>query len=279
MPKTTSSVIRQLQVVFTLSTILLLISLIASFYSIQKLISNSKLVNHTNQVLIEAENIISHMKDAETGQRGYLVTLDPSFLEPYNGAYEKTTNSYNQLAELTGDNPRQQKNLAEVKQLYEAKFAQMRKVIDLVRRNQGISRDTARQNAEMTKGKKVMDDLRAVITRIKTDESKLLTTRLEQQQIYINFTPWLLVVAAFISMLITAMAYIRIKQDLDKRLVEQQKAEEKYVQTARRIAVMEDITQDIANGDYAVRSEDTQDDELGRIGNALNTMTGALQRT
>ncbi|GAB3506798.1 hypothetical protein GCM10027341_40450 [Spirosoma knui] len=279
MPKTTNTVIRQLQVVFTLSTLLLLVSLMASFYSIQKLINNSELVNHTNEVLIEAENIISQMKDAETGQRGYLVTLDPTFLSPYNGAYERITDSYNKLADLTKDNPDQQASLAQVKALYEAKTTQMERVIALTRRDKVFARDTIARHTEMVKGKKVMDDLRAVINRIKSEESQVLANHLAQQQTYITYTPLLLVIAAFISMLITAMTYIRIKQDLDRRLAEQQLAEARYQETTERIAVMEDITQEIAGGDYSVRSEDTQDDELGRIGKALNMMAAALEQT
>jgi signal transduction histidine kinase/CheY-like chemotaxis protein/CHASE3 domain sensor protein len=281
MPQSLSSntVIRQLQVVFSISTLLLLISLLASFYSIQKLISNSRLVNHTNQVLIEAENIISYMKDAETGQRGYLVTLDPLFLQPYTGSYEKVETSYHHLRELTADNPAQEQNLNRVKTFYDAKFAQMRRVINLVNRNRAFLRDTIERHAEMVKGKQAMDNLRAVVSRIKAEEEDLLKNRVEQQQIYISYTPFLLLVAAIVSMLITGFAYIRIKRDLDERIAKQKEDEERYLETTRRIAVMEDITQDIAGGDYTVRSTDVSDDELGRIGKALNQMTDALDQT
>ncbi|GAB3956290.1 response regulator [Spirosoma harenae] len=277
--KTSTSVIRQLQVVFSLSTLLLLISLVASFYSIQKLISNSKLVNHTNEVLIEAENIISFMKDAETGQRGYLVTLEPVFLDPYNNSYESVTKSYDRLRDLTGDNPEQQKKLDEVKALYVAKFAQMRRVIDLAKRVRGFTVDTARQQSEMLKGKQIMDKLRSVISHIKSDEETLLKNRTEQQQIYINYTPFLLIVAAIISMLITGFTYVRIKKDLEDRIAEQDIAEAKYRETNRRIAIMEEVTQDIADGDYTARSTDTADDDLGRINTALNKMATSLEQT
>ncbi|MVM31765.1 response regulator [Spirosoma sp. HMF4905] len=281
MPKysTSNSVIQQLQVVFSISTLLLLISLVASFYSIQKLISNSQLVNHTNQVLIEAENIISYMKDAETGQRGYLVSLDPLFLQPYNGSFQKVQTSYDRLSQLTIDNPDQQKNLAEAKELYEAKFSQMQRIINLVRQNKGFLRDTVERHREMLRGKEVMDKLRIVISRLKAEEENLLQSRIEQQQIYITYTPFLLVIAAIVSMLITSFTYVRIKRDLDDRIARQKLDEEKYVETARRIAVMEDITQDIAGGDYSVRSTDEQDDELGRISKALNQMTTSLEQT
>lgn len=276
---TSNSVIRQLQLVFTLSTLLLLISLAASFYSIQKLIQNSQLVNHTNQVLTEAENIISSMKDAETGQRGYLVTLDPLFLQPYNGSREKIEVSHDQLEELITDNPAQEKKLTRVKDLYQAKFDQMQRVIRLVRGNHTFVRDTIERHREMLRGKQIMDELRVVINSLKTEESSFLQKRIQQQQIYITATPFLLVIAAVISMLITGFTYLRIKKDLNDRLARQKEAEEKYVETARRIAVMEDITQEIAAGDYSIRSNDMQDDDLGRISKAFNQMVTSLEQT
>ncbi|NIJ54300.1 response regulator [Dyadobacter arcticus] len=279
MTKSSNSIIQQLQIVFSFSILLLFFSLLASYYSTQKLINNSELVNHTNEVLIEAESIISYMKDAETGQRGFLVTSDPVFLEPYNGAYAKTTTSYNNLTNLTADNPTQQKYLREVKALYEAKFGQMQNIIDKARKNNNFLNDSEARLREMVRGKKIMDDLRLVVQRIKDEESQILALRLEQQQIYIDYTPILLVIAALISILITVFAYIRIKNDMDKRIAQQRQDEEKYEETNRRIGYIEKITQQVADGDYSVRSEDNDEDDLGRISIALNSMTGSLEQT
>lgn len=154
MKKTSDSIIQQLQIVFSFSILLLIFSLLASYYSTQKLINNSELVNHTNEVLIEAESIISYVKDAETGQRGYLLTADANFLEPYTGAYEKITNSHGNLVELTADNPAQQRNLREAKALYEAKFGQMQRIIDMTKKNPVIAVNSEERLAEMLKGKK-----------------------------------------------------------------------------------------------------------------------------
>ncbi|MEZ0539699.1 response regulator [Fibrella arboris] len=278
MPQLTNSVIRQLQVVFTLSTLLLLVSLVASFYSIQRLISNTQLVNHTNQVLIEAENIISYMKDAETGQRGFLLTLDPLFLQPYNNSYEKVTKSYEQVQELTADSPAQQQKLDEVKRLYERKYSIMRRSLARNQRNQ-LRQDSAQRYATMKVGKVAMDSLRVVISQVQREESNLLQKRLQQQQFYVTYTPLLLVLAAAISMLITAFTYRRIKTDMDHRLAQQRAAELEYAETNRRINIMESITRQIADGKYAVRSADDKDDELGRIARALNVMANSLEQT
>lgn len=279
MPQLANSVIRQLQVVFSVSTVLLLISLMASFYSIRQLINNSQLVNHTNQVLLESENIISYMKDAETGQRGYLLTLNRTFLQPYTGSYDKVQTSYEELRTLTRDNEVQQQALTDIKSLYDAKFAQMRRIIELTERNPYFGRDTLSRNKEMIRGKQIMDDLRLKINRMKTEEQELLKRRTEQQQTYIVFTPYLLVLTAIISILITLFAYVRIKRDMDARLAQQLAAEAEYRRTNHRITVMEGITRQIADGHYDVRSTDEQDDELGRIAKALNGMAAALEQT
>lgn len=279
MRKTSNSIIQQLQIVFSFSILLLFFSLLASYYSTQKLINNSELVNHTNQVLIEAESIISYVKDAETGQRGYLITSEQTFLDPYDDAYARTTDSYNNLSELTADNPIQQKNLREVKALYEAKFGQMQSIIDQTRRNPAFADDQNGRLREMIRGKKIMDDLRLVVERIKSEENKILEDRIEQQQIYIRYTPILLVIAALISILITVFAYMRIKNDMDKRIAAQVLEEQKYAETERRINRIEQITRQVSDGDYTVRSLDDKEDDLGRISAALNTMTASLEQT
>lgn len=273
-----NTVIRQLQVVFSISIALLIVSLVASYYSTQKLIDNSQLVNHTNEVLLEAENIISLMKDAETGQRGYIITRNTSFLQPYEGAAEKVADSYASLKRLTADNPAQQRNLEDAKGFADEKFRQMRRVIDVTRKMGSTASDTALHHAEMVKGKEVMDALRGTVNRIKIEETRILKERIEQQDIYIRFTPVLLVLAALLSIVITISSYVRIKKDLDERIAKQKRDEAEYRETTRRIGVTEDLTRRIAAGDYSARSADDKDDDLGRISKGLNSMAEALEK-
>jgi signal transduction histidine kinase/DNA-binding response OmpR family regulator/CHASE3 domain sensor protein len=278
MPKKYSSIIQRLQIVFSISIGLLVISLIASVYSTNGLIENSKLVNHTNEVLRQSEMVISYMKDAETGQRGFLVTKEPSFLQPYNGAYEKVMNALHNVKDKTTDNPVQQKNIEEAKALIDAKFDQMKRTIDISTKRSGLEQeDVDARLTEMRSGKKMMDDLRAVVERIKTEEKRLLDIRSQEQVRYISYTPVLVIVAALISILITVLSYIRIKADMEQRLAEQLKEEQKYIETAQRIAVIENMTQLVSEGDYSIRSEDKGDDELGKVAKALNKMTVSLE--
>ena len=277
-----SSIIRQLQFVFAVSIIILLGSSAASIYSMQQLIESTKWVNHTNEVIIETENMISGLKDAETGQRGYLLTSDPVFLDPYNNAYEKVMGYYNHVKSLTSDNNKQQKTLSDIKTLINARFAQMRRVIATTRQEGGIGLASAIKTqsslAEMMKGKEYMDDLRLLVQQVKDEENRLLVERTQKLNTYTTYTPFLVTIAALISVIITVLAYIRIKNDLAARLAKQKEAEDEYRKTRQRIALLEGVTKEIAAGEYAARSTDDEQDDLGRVSTALNEMAAALQK-
>jgi signal transduction histidine kinase/CheY-like chemotaxis protein/CHASE3 domain sensor protein len=275
MKSNASSIVKNLQITFSLSVLLLVVSLFSSFFSVQRLIDNSVLVNHTNEVLIESENIISHMKDGETGQRGYLVTGDLLFLEPYNGSKVRAISSWQRVKELTSDSPVQQIKCERVRELIRQKADQMAGVIDFFQRTK--STDTLGRYNEMLKGKEIMDELRLEVNSIKTHEKKLLEKRSSEQLAYISSTRVLVVIAALISILISAFAYFKIKSDLDARIARQKEDERKYNETSERINVMESLTSRIAQGEYDARSTDLAEDELGRIGKALNNMGEHLQ--
>ncbi len=77
---------RNLQRGFGLSLLVLIISSVASYISIQKLSNQAEWVNHTNVVIQKAEKAFSLLKDAESGQRGYLLTGSTIFLMPFTNA-------------------------------------------------------------------------------------------------------------------------------------------------------------------------------------------------
>src|ERR1700678_272423 len=74
-------------------------------------------VAHTQQVLFELSQTESLLKDAETGQRGFLYTGDPKYLTDYNLAIGQVDSHLENLGRLTPDNPRQQARVAELKSL------------------------------------------------------------------------------------------------------------------------------------------------------------------
>src|SRR5690606_4233632 len=190
------------------SILILLASSYASYFSIRKLIENSQLVNHTNAILKESETLISFIKDAETGQRGYLLSRNPAYLEPYNGAYEKTIQSLNDLKRITAEQPEQQEILNRLRVLIDQRFERLRALMD----------KNSFDITELTSGRQLMDEIRQLINDFQAREEMLLEQRTKEQTAYIAYTPILLVLASMISILITTLAYVRIKKDMDQRI-------------------------------------------------------------
>ncbi len=76
---------------------LLLISYLITLYSNKKLSEQSGWVDHTNNTIIHLEKIMSDIKDGETGARGYALTKDAHFLDPYYTSRARVDTSYNLL--------------------------------------------------------------------------------------------------------------------------------------------------------------------------------------
>ncbi|MBC7381405.1 MAG: response regulator [Bacteroidia bacterium] len=271
--ETSTKIIKNLFLVFIISTVLLLVSIVSSLSSITGLIDSAKWVNHTNEVLSEAENLISFLKDAETGQRGFVITKNPIFLDPY--AYDKIKISFGKLKELTSDNAVQQRKLSLISPLIDDRFNQLDKVLKLSKKD-GFYEV---KEEEMLKGKAIMDKLRKQIAEMKTEENRLLAIRTAKLDAYTRYAPILIVLAALLSIGITIVSFLRIRRETEDRLKKQNEDEKKYDDTSIRISQMEVITQRIANGDLAARSGDNEQDEIGRVSSAINKLAISLQKS
>ena len=89
MPKT---ILRNLQIGFGISLLLLLASSTASYVSIRKQIHNSAMVDHSRRVMSRVNKILQDLQNAETGQRGYLLTGMEKFLDPYKTGLQSLHN-------------------------------------------------------------------------------------------------------------------------------------------------------------------------------------------
>src|ERR1700732_3876532 len=66
---------------------------------------------HTYEVLRNLDETVARLVDAETGQRGYILTGDEAYLEPYRATIKNIDQTIRNLKNLTSDNPNQQKRI------------------------------------------------------------------------------------------------------------------------------------------------------------------------
>src|SRR5882672_1044583 len=98
---------RKLGLGFAVACVALLLVAIAGYQSTHHLIENDRLVDHTRQVRRNLSELLSACKDAETGQRGYVITGADAFLEPYRSALVEIDKTFDLVRKLTADNPNQ----------------------------------------------------------------------------------------------------------------------------------------------------------------------------
>src|SRR5689334_4249766 len=98
-------------------SVILLSIAFTSFYTSEKFKETNQWVNHTHEVLYEFQQILIGCVDAETGERGFIITGNEKYLEPYNNANTQILEHLSKVKELTNDNPRQQKNVQDIHKL------------------------------------------------------------------------------------------------------------------------------------------------------------------
>ena len=104
MIKTLSNNISFLRTMLYISALVILVVGALTYRSITEVTKSSELITHTYKVNVELEQVLSYLKDAETGQRGYIITNDSVFLEPYISGRSKINNSFAELKVLAKDN-------------------------------------------------------------------------------------------------------------------------------------------------------------------------------
>jgi methyl-accepting chemotaxis protein len=170
---------RKIAAGFTLAFLLLLGIGGVAYRSITSLRNTSQLIAHTYIVLEHVTGILSLLKDAETGQRGYVITGDEAFLEPYQTGIAGVPTVIKDLRQLTTDNPHQQKRIDEAEPLIAAKLAELKLTIDLRRKN---NLEETTKIVRGGDGKKIMDDLRRILDQMDREERELLKQRVDEVQ-------------------------------------------------------------------------------------------------
>jgi signal transduction histidine kinase len=131
-------------------------------------------VRHALEVGAQLNRVQATASDAETGQRGYLLTGRPSYLEPYEAARRELPAEIDELASETADNPAQRKALGSLRSSTADKMSELQKTIDL--RSTGHS-DDALAEVESDRGKELMAAIRQAIADMHSEETALLERR------------------------------------------------------------------------------------------------------
>ena len=168
---------------------LLLVLLIANGIVIRRQlavqVANQAWVTHTQEVLLELSQTESLLKDAETGQRGYLYTHEPKYLTPYNLAISQIDAHIQKLSQLTADNPDQLNNVARLGLLARQKLTELSTTVAL---DQAGNFAGARALVLTNGGLFTMEKIRALVDEMEMTEGSLNALRTEAYRHSVRIT-------------------------------------------------------------------------------------------
>ena len=159
-----------LLVLFSISIVGSILTFKLESYGDEKLIW----VIHTHNMITDSEKLLSSMKHAETGQRGYLLTQEITYLEPYYTGMSNAQQMFQELRLLTKDNPEQQAALDNIDKSMKLKFDELALTVELT---QYDNLSQALKVVKEDRGKDYMDSLRADLTQFINIEMILLEKR------------------------------------------------------------------------------------------------------
>ncbi|MEH2063730.1 MAG: response regulator [Nostoc sp.] len=231
-----------------------------SYQSTNELIETSRQESHTYQVLSQLEDLNLQLTNAETGQRGYIITGEQRYLEPYNTAIQVMNQKVKELLRLTADNPNQQNRLDILQPLLTERMAVMKDVIEL-RQSQGLE---ASQKAVLTdQGKKLMDKIQQVIQAMKNEENTLLEKRSANAKAAGHQTIASIVYSIPLFSLLLALIGFALTRHISVPL--------------KRVS---DLAEKMADGDLSVSLPDSdRQDEIGVLTRTFNQMIFNLRNT
>jgi CHASE3 domain sensor protein/protein-arginine kinase activator protein McsA len=148
------------------------------YTSTEQLIANDRLVKHTFQVRGLLGDLISLLKDCETSQRGYLISGEEAYLQPYRQAVPALPVTFEELRRLTAGNPEQQRKLEMIKPLLDERLTLLARGIEL----RGRSEEQAHAFIKEGSGRDTMQQIRALVGELEREANENLEMRRSQAE-------------------------------------------------------------------------------------------------
>ena len=225
-----------------------------------QIVETSHKEKDTYQVLNQLEGLITKIKDAETGQRGYIITGRDSYLQPYNESLKTVDREIKDIQELTKSNPNQQRRLETLEQKIHGKLAELQETIEL-RRTKGFFAASAVVLTD--RGKNLMDEIRQTVGLMENEERGLLDERSRQAKTAANRTFYSLGFGIPLSFGLLSLIGFTLSRHISEPL--------------RRLS---SVTEKLGSGDLSVNVTGIErEDEIGILAQAFNQMIVSLRET
>ncbi|HYH04739.1 MAG TPA: methyl-accepting chemotaxis protein, partial [Bacillota bacterium] len=248
---------------FGLVLLILVVLSVSSYGNMQKYNEINGWNVHTYEVLDELGSMLEDMINMETGQRGFGITGEEVFLEPYKQGKSSFAEHFGKAKELTSDNPKQQEILNQIKvaaedwmEIAESSIERRREVVKGV----GTLSDIVALESKAL-GKKNMDQFRQLLNDSIQIESSLLAKRSAEQESIKNLTNNVILFGTILAVLMAIGIALVITKYFTTGIA-------KLTQAANKLAV----------GDIDVQLDINSQDEIGMLMQSFEEMVQNIRK-
>lgn len=241
-PERRWSVEKKTVVMLGLASVILVTLNILFYLSFMKQKETSAQVNQIQKNLRALEDVLSSVKDAETGQRGYLLTGEESYLEPYNLALKTIEQQIDELKILSLVDPAQKQHLLTLEPLVRSKLAELQKTVAL-KKNKDVK--AALSLVSTNQGQELMDQIRIVIQQMQKRKNQQLQNWLLAKEQEARSIQQTFIVCFILNMLAFYLVYRAIQKETTERklaeaLLKKLNEELEYI-VQKRTAELKDV--------------------------------------
>lgn len=202
------------KIIFTISLLILFFIGVLTVKHINSISNSTKLLMHTYEVNLELERLFSYIKDSENNMRGFLISKDSLYLEPYRTNIKKVNNSFLLLKNLTKDNPRQQQNLELLYKIINRRNGYMISY-SYFNNNFDVTRNTTFKRY-FNESSMLLAEIRNKLNKMVDLEKSYLKQRNSIYNSQLYLTPILILSILFLTLLALIFAYFKTTKDLEK---------------------------------------------------------------
>ena len=186
------------------ATIVLIVSSILIFVTFTMSVKEANLVKHSREVESALEKLFSTVQEGENSVRGYLLTNEHNFLQPYFSAKANLPDNFKVALNLTKDSPDQKKSLIRIDGLVKEKFISLDSVITLY--------EAGRLTPEkklfyMNKGRILMDETRYLILKMQNVENDIYNQRYKNSKTYTKTAETIITIFSITSLIVIIVTF------------------------------------------------------------------------
>lgn len=222
---------------YIIAFLLLLVSYFLIFYTMRRSIQQTDSITHTYGVINKLESLKTKITEAETGLRGFVITKDRRFLEPYNKALSTLPVTKAEINSLMADDTARQGMLDTLHALLDRRISYLVIALNDFVENGLIISNSMRLRRESTK--RVMDSIRLYVDKIQGVENDLMVTRKDKLSGLFDSTQVVASISLIIAFITLCYSLIVFTNENNAKKKAIEKAEQYGLELEKKVAELE----------------------------------------